>query len=233
MGFRESVRKMKAEASTKDRGWYTAFYCFAESIREFTNGAINYKILYALVGTKGDYVNHENPSVRVSTAPAFSRLIHSRRYVADLAQRLEAEPDVFKNAAQALKTMLMEATSRTPEHIFRFLQHNAREDLEAGLENESVTGREVQMQCAHVELANLFASCEKQLEEQPEVALTRALEGCFQVMALGRLEKVACEAMAIPTPLEFLPAGDDGSPEGSSIVLVNLTGGRYQSPLAV
>ena len=48
----------------KSLGWYTAFYRYAEFLRNITSGAINHKNLYAYVGLNGRYVNNPNPRLR-------------------------------------------------------------------------------------------------------------------------------------------------------------------------
>ena len=47
-----------------EHGWDSAFYRFAETIRDLTCGGCNHKHIYALVGTRGRYINHSNPVVR-------------------------------------------------------------------------------------------------------------------------------------------------------------------------
>lgn len=81
-------------AAKHESSWDSAFYRFAEGIRSLSRGAINYKILYALVGTNGRYVNHSNALVRKRTAAAFSRLIHSSRYADDLRESYHRDDEV-------------------------------------------------------------------------------------------------------------------------------------------
>ena len=59
----------------KSAGWYTAFYQFAQYVGGLSDGAVNHKQLYAMVGSLGSYVNNDDSGVRRRTAAMLSHLV--------------------------------------------------------------------------------------------------------------------------------------------------------------
>lgn len=160
-----------------EHGWDSAFYRFAETIRNLTCGGCNHKHIYALVGTRGRYINHSNPVVRKRTAAALSRLMHSSRYAADMQQGYADDSSVFSKAATSLIEMLHETTKLDDAELFDYALHTSWPELLRGLESERRAGREVdplrmacesrevvrwgeqQAACDRAPLAELFAAC--------------------------------------------------------------------------
>ncbi len=101
-------------ADEKSGAWYTAFYHLANCIRQITDGALNYKRLYALMGSKGRYINHSNPMVRKRTAGTLSRLIHTKRYVLDMRDAYAEDQSVFDMAASCVCATVREAQVHEP-----------------------------------------------------------------------------------------------------------------------
>lgn len=126
-----------------EHGWDSAFYRFAETIRNLTCGGCNHKHIYALVGTRGRYINHSNPVVRKRTAAALSRLMHSSRYAADMQQGYADDSSVFSKAATSLIEMLHETTKLDDAELFDYALHTSWPELLRGLESERRAGREV------------------------------------------------------------------------------------------
>lgn len=126
-----------------EHGWDSAFYRFAESIRDLTCGGCNHKHIYALVGTRGRYINHTNPIVRKRTAAALSRLMHSSRYAADMRKGYADDSSVFSQAATSLIEMLRNATDLDDAGLFDYVLHTSWPELLRGLESERRAGREI------------------------------------------------------------------------------------------
>lgn len=125
----------------KERGWYTAFYYFAEHVRILTNGAINHKQTYSYVGENAQYINNDNPTIRKRTAAALSRLMHSPKYAVEMRARHAEDPEVFATAASVLTKAIQEHSSLSSDEIYAYFRTVAWPEIELGLENECESGR--------------------------------------------------------------------------------------------
>ena len=125
----------------KPREWHTAFYYLAEHVRAFSDGALNHKALYAYVGTDGRYINHDNPLVRKRTAGALSRIIHSKRYAADMRDRYAQNSLVYDSAAREICGVLVDVAGRSYAEIAEYLMGECWTDVRHGLENEQAESR--------------------------------------------------------------------------------------------
>jgi len=125
----------------KPREWHTAFYYLAEHLRTYSGGVVNHKALYAYVGTDGRYINHDNPLVRKRTAGALSRIIHTKRYAADMCGRYVQNSLVFDNAARAVCEILRTAGPHIDAEVAKYLMEACWPDVRHGLENEKSESR--------------------------------------------------------------------------------------------
>ena len=141
----------------KPRGWYTAFYYFAEHIRILTNGAVNHKQVYSYVGEQSQYINNDNPAIRKSTAAALSRLMHSPKYAKEMQSRHEKDPEVFANAAVTLCQAIQNSGEYDTDGLYAYLRDIAWSDVETGLRNECDSGRgQVDVEQLDVEMATFL-----------------------------------------------------------------------------
>lgn len=125
----------------KQRGWYTAFYYFAEHIRILTNGAVNHKQTYSYVGENPQYINNDNPTIRKRTAAALSRLMHSSKYAEEMRSQHRDNPGVFADAATILSRSIQEKGSFGTDELYAYFRDVVWSDIEIGLENERDSGR--------------------------------------------------------------------------------------------
>lgn len=210
-----------------EHGWDSAFYRFAESIRDLTCGGCNHKHIYALVGTRGRYINHTNPIVRKRTAAALSRLMHSSRYAADMRKGYADDSSVFSRAAASLIEMLRNATDLDDAGLFDFVLHTSWPELLRGLESERRAGREIdplRMACESREVVcwgEQQAACGR-------APLAELLAACFRTMAFGCLDdRFACTLCSrTPQELQEPPdAGDERAQDGACLIRVGDGGG--------
>lgn len=184
-----------------EHGWDSAFYRFAETIRNLTCGGCNHKHIYALVGTRGRYINHSNPVVRKRTAAALSRLMHSSRYAADMQQGYADDSSVFSRAATSLIEMLHETTKLDDAELFDYALHTSWPELLRGLESERRAGREVdplRMACESREVVRWG-------EQQAACGcapLAELFAACFRTMAFGCLDDRFARTLCSRTPAE-------------------------------
>ena len=187
----------------KPQGWLTAFYCFAEGISELTDGTVNHKALYAMLGTRGDYVNHENAAIRVSSAPALSKLIHSSRYAADFKKRFQEDPEVFSQAAKLSYEMIKKAVNIDDDELCAYLCGPLWTQFEIGLNNERLAGRsEVKVNRVGKEIKNLFSHAAISFNDNPRASIEHVLEGYFTVATFGHLDIDHAHNLVGETPLE-------------------------------
>lgn len=220
------------QAARHEFGWDSGFYRFAESIRDLTSGACNHKHIYALVGTKGRYINHASPAVRKRTAAALSRLTHSSRYAADFRESYAEDSSVFSRGAAGLADMLREHGRLDDAGLYAYLLDHAWPELKAGLESEARGGRDIDCR----RLAFEFDAVERWGSEQ--LALGRAplaefLAACFRTMAFGCLDDRFARTLCSRTPesLEGVaPPGERTDPEAAC--LVRVLGGETEPALA-
>ena len=205
-----------------EHGWDSAFYRFAESIRDLTCGGCNHKHIYALVGTRGRYINHTNPIVRKRTAAALSRLMHSSRYAADMRKGYADDSSVFSQAAASLIEMLRNATDLDDAGLFNFVLHTSWPELLRGLESERRAGREIdplRMACESREVVRWGeqqAACGR-------APLAELLAACFRTMAFGCLDDRFARTLCSRTPQELQEppdAGDGRAQDGACLVRV-------------
>ena len=205
-----------------EHGWDSAFYRFAESIRDLTCGGCNHKHIYALVGTRGRYINHTNPIVRKRTAAALSRLMHSSRYAADMRKGYADDSSVFSQAAASLIDMLRDATDLDDAGLFDFVLHTSWPELLRGLESERRAGREIdplRMACESREVVRWGeqqAACGR-------APLAGLLAACFRTMAFGCLDDRFARTLCSRTPQELQAppdAGDERAQDGACLIRV-------------
>lgn len=210
-----------------EHGWDSAFYRFAESIRDLTCGGCNHKHIYALVGTRGRYINHTNPIVRKRTAAALSRLMHSSRYAADMRKGYADDSSVFSQAAASLIDMLRNATDLDDVGLFDFVLHTSWPELLRGLESERRAGREIdplRMACESREVVRWGeqqAACGR-------APLAELLAACFRTMAFGCLDDRFARTLCSRTPQELQEppdAGDGRAQDGACLIRVGDGGG--------
>lgn len=210
-----------------EHGWDSAFYRFAESIRDLTCGGCNHKHIYALVGTRGRYINHTNPIVRKRTAAALSRLMHSSRYAADMRKGYADDSSVFSRAAASLIEMLRNATDLDDAGLFDFVLHTSWPELLRGLESERRAGREIdplRMACESREVVRWGeqqAACGR-------APLAELLAACFRTMAFGCLDDRFARTLCSRTPQELQEppdAGDERAQDGACLIRVGDGGG--------
>lgn len=205
-----------------EHGWDSAFYRFAESVRDLTCGGCNHKHIYALVGTRGRYINHTNPIVRKRTAAALSRLMHSSRYAADMRKGYADDSSVFSQAAASLIDMLRNATDLDDAGLFDFVLHTSWPELLRGLESERRAGREIdplRMACESREVVRWGeqqAACGR-------APLAELLAACFRTMAFGCLDDRFARTLCSRTPQELQAppdTGDGRAQDGACLVRV-------------
>lgn len=205
-----------------EHGWDSAFYRFAESIRDLTCGGCNHKHIYALVGTRGRYINHTNPIVRKRTAAALSRLMHSSRYAADMRKGYADDSSVFSRAAASLIDMLRNATDLDDAGLFDFVLHTSWPELLRGLESERRAGREIdplRMTCESREVVRWG----EQQAACGHAPLAELLAACFRTMAFGCLDDRFARTLCSRTPQELQEpsdAGDERAQDGACLVRV-------------
>ena len=205
-----------------EHGWDSAFYRFAESIRDLTCGGCNHKHIYALVGTRGRYINHTNPIVRKRTAAALSRLMHSSRYAADMRKGYADDSSVFSQAAASLIEMLRNATDLDDAGLFDFVLHTSWPELLRGLESERRAGREIdplRMTCESREVVRWG----EQQAACGHAPLAELLAACFRTMAFGCLDDRFARTLCSRTPQELQEpsdAGDERAQDGACLVRV-------------
>ena len=205
-----------------EHGWDSAFYRFAESIRDLTCGGCNHKHIYALVGTRGRYINHTNPIVRKRTAAALSRLMHSSRYAADMRKGYADDSSVFSQAAASLIEMLRNATDLDDAGLFDFVLHTSWPELLRGLESERRAGREIdplRMACESREVVRWG----EQQAACGHAPLAELLAACFRTMAFGCLDDRFARTLCSRTPQELQAppdTGDGRAQDGACLVRV-------------
>lgn len=181
--------------------WDSGFYRFAECIRQLSCGEITHKQVYALVGSKGRYVNHKNASVRKHTAASLSRLIHSSRYAADMRKRHAEDPEVFNEAAVELAAMLASALKASRGELLETFLGQIWPEVFTGLCNEAHAGREG-MQIARVnrEYTSLAAWCYHCMDSTND-PLDRLVAAILHIMAYGCLDPAVADGLVAKTPL--------------------------------
>lgn len=182
-----------------EHGWDSAFYRFAESIRDLTCGGCNHKHIYALVGTRGRYINHTNPIVRKRTAAALSRLMHSSRYAADMRKGYADDSSVFSQAATSLIEMLRNATDLDDAGLFDYVLHTSWPELLRGLESERRAGREIDPLRMACESREVVRWGEQQVA-CGRAPLAELLAACFRTMAFGCLDDRFARTLCSRTP---------------------------------
>ena len=167
-------------------------------IRSLSRGAVNYKILYALVGTNGRYVNHSNALVRKRTAAAFSRLIHSSRYADDLRESYHRDDEVFSYAASELVEELRRTSEQDDAAIMDALLGTLMDGVQQGLLNEQLSGRmDVSRMRLRRELGALSAWCHA-AKVGGEIPLEELVAAIFHLLAFGRLDERFARTCSMP-----------------------------------
>ena len=191
----------------KKRGWHTALYYLAEHVRVLSQGNVNHKMLYAHIGTKGNYINHENPLIRKRTAAALSRMLHSPRYAEDLRARYQKDDSVFETASRWLLERLREESGLVDAELAAYLAGPLLRDVERGLENERASGRgDFNIIRALNEMDSLLSWSEAALEDHAERFVTIA-SSLLYLIAYGHLEKGLVYDLADETPLTLRVQG--------------------------
>ncbi len=212
------VEEIDVEAGfAKEKGWYTAFYRYAEYLRILTDGAVNHKSLYACVGLNGRYVNSENPTVRKRSAASLSRLLHSPRYAADFQESHKGCPQLFDQAAENLAAILLEAAGLDEEGLVGDLIDQGFPQLRAGLVAEISDGR-IDVNSARLdsemELLRIWAS--EQLAVDASACLRAVLCSFFHIMAYGHLEESFANTLVDSSPTDVL-ISEDTAPAAVSL----------------
>lgn len=184
----------------RKRSWYTAMFYFSEHIREASGGAINYKVLYSLVGTKGHYVNHANAAVRASTAPELSRLIHSSRYAEDLRRSHQENEAVFDAGAASLYTMLGNLTLMSDDEMFAKLSGVMWDDIAKGFANEKNQGRsELDLVRIEQEMGNMFSQYAVVAVDNRRQWLVSIISSYFHALGYGYIDVSLAHLLAADT----------------------------------
>lgn len=190
-----------------EQAWNSAFYQFAEGVRLLSHGAVNYKVLYATVGTRGRYINHESAAVRRRTAANLSRLMHSCRYAEDMRKRYAVQPDVFTCAAAELAERLRASAALETPDLLEALLGSVWDGVRDGLANECEVGRaDVSLSRADSEHANLatWARATARVGGDPVRDLLAAY---FHILAFGSIDERLSRTLVAPTPA-FADEGD-------------------------
>lgn len=174
------MRTSKFDRADKPEEWHTAFYYLAEHVRFLTDGSINHKVLYSLVGTKGRYANHPNPVVRRRTAADLSRLVHSKAYAADMRKRFDEDSEVFDAAAQEVCTRIAEAGVVSERDLGEYLARECWPDVLVGLEHERASWR------SSLDLARVTHEAALVFGDGLESSSIVELEPALQIAALFR-----------------------------------------------
>ncbi len=206
----------------KSPGWYTAFYRYAEFLRNITSGAINHKNLYAYVGLNGRYVNNPNPRLRKRCAGGLSRLLHSSRYALDFQESVHREPHVFSNASRCLANELLQETTLDAAHLIQLLLCEGCRELRLGLVAEVSHGRSdvnfsrFDSEC---ELLRIWAHQQEKLDTT--TCIQTILCSFFYFMACGHLEECFANALVDQSPTDMLapPAQTNETPSMRACVL--------------
>lgn len=187
--------------------WNSAFYRFAEAVRELTHGAVNYKEVYALVGTRGRYINHVSPVVRKRTAAHLSRLMHSSRYAADLRERFGNDPEVFQAAAIELVAALRKSAQMTDAELTEAFIGPVWKEIQTGLSNESLAGRpDINLKRVEFEHDGLVGWA-RSIMERDCSPLVDLISNYLFVIAFGCLDERFSRTLAPRTPVD--PAGPE------------------------
>ena len=192
----------------KGRGWHTAFYYLAEHVRLMTDGAVNHKALYALVGTDGRYFNHDNPLVRKRTAGALSRVVHSARYAQEMRTAYTRDAGIFRRAALEVCAQVGYARSYDDADTLRYICEKLWPDVRRGLENEKQEWRaELDLFRIDQEISALFANgartSELAMYDDASVA-SLTLAGIFHVVAFGHLDFLFARQLVDEVPTGVL-----------------------------
>lgn len=149
-------------ASEKSAAWSTAFFFLAEHLRDITDGALNHKKLYALVSSKGRFINHSNPTVRKRTAGTLSRIIHTRRYMQDMRDAYCDDVGTFDHAAGRVCAEIREAQHDDGFDLVNWLIEKCWPDVRRGLVSEAGEWRdELDLFRLDYEMSMLFDYCRK------------------------------------------------------------------------
>ena len=218
-----------------DGAWDSAFYRFAEGVRTLSGGAVNYKILYAMVGMNGRYVNHVNAIVRKRTAAAFSRLIHSSRYADDFREAYRADDTVFASAATELIARLRQNAHLDDRELMDALLLLLREGIARGLSNERAAGRaDVNLARLENETAALAAWCATS-RVAGRVPLEELAASLFHIVAFGHLDERFARTLLAATPDDVPSAAEvpvaAGSPRADAACLFRV-GETRTAPLS-
>lgn len=186
----------------KGRGWHTALYYFAEHVRVLSGGRINHKALYSRIGTKGHYINHENPIIRKRTAAALSRIVHSRRYVEDLRESCAENPHVFDGAAAWICGEALAHGGGDAAGLLAYVAGPLWRDVQRGLESEWEDGRsELNLPRISNEMSSLLARCEAMPPGRFCECAAKVLSSCLCIMTFGHLDPQFVYSLFDETPL--------------------------------
>lgn len=206
------VQKETEFDAAKEKGWYTAFYRYAEYLRLLTNGAVNHKSLYSLVGLNGRYVSSDNPQIRKRCASNLSRLLHSTRYAADFRESYANAPDVFVLGASQLAASLLDVTGMDEAALVSDLIEQGFPQLRAGLLSEISDGR-IEVTAARLdgEMELLRNWVDQQVSSDASGCLLAVLTSFFFIMAFGHLEEGFANMLVDASPTAVLTSEDDSA----------------------
>jgi hypothetical protein len=159
---------MPRSIEQKHSSWYSACYAYAEGIRHLTNGGVNNKRFYALVGSYASRVTSYERSTRKNAASSVSHAMHSSGYVQEIKDRVAAEPQLFANAAKALCEEIQRAKKFSCESAIAYVRQDLWHEILAGLENEVGDGRpDISLKKIESEWAHLTFLLDQDVGEAP------------------------------------------------------------------
>ena len=222
LGSASYNKLMVKQEEKKEKGWYTAFYRYAEFLRVLTEGAVNHKLLYALVGSQGRYVNHANSEVRRRSAGNLSKLLHSPRYAQDMRDCLAQNPNVFWDAAGTLSVQLMEETGYSAAQMSKVLIQRAWPELREGLLAEISDGRmEVNLRRLDSETDLMTSWVLKNCAgPDPLLCLETVLVNFFHIMAFAHVEEGFANQLVDGSPTNLLVSKEELTPQVSRACLL-------------
>ena len=203
-------------------GWDSAFYRFAEGVRTLTGGRVNYKVVYAAVGTNARYINHTSAVVRKRTAASLSRLMHSSRYAADFRAAYAADDGIFATAAHELAGQLRAASGLSEGELLAELAGGVWPEMCEGLSNELRDGRHgLSRMRIERESEALLAWCDAQAQQGGHLPVEELLSAAFHMMAFGCLDERFAHMLLAPTAdaAEGVPPAVPAADPGAAVVV--------------
>lgn len=205
----DETYKSTFDVEGKPRAWHTAFYYLAEHVRMLTNGSVNHKGLYALVGTEGRYLNHNNPTVRKRTAGALSRMVHSQAYAKDMCEQYEQSYSTFARAALEVCQVVRQVQRWDDVQLAAYLRERCWPDVRHGLWNEQQEWRDIDLDKVDIEMSMLVKALASDIVKPIDVRAatgsetnllysTELLQGVSEVLFATMLHVLAFSRLNAP-----------------------------------